>query len=325
VIILAAGIAGVVPGAAAQSAAEDAVTFIRAGVTDPISQARKELAQGSGFLIDAIGHIITARHVIYSREREEPGPRWISVSLRDRNANGVPAQVIACEAANIDLCLIKVPDVSVRAASIDHGITPACRLLNVGEGIFSLGYPVGEANPVLRIPGQVTGGVGTELKYPSNVLIQPGMSGGPALDSRGLAVAVNFGAAEGRPTFTFLQPLLYGIGLIVRTGIPCVPQQPPATNVSCAQKQQSVDRTQSDHGASTTVRDYQEVIEANTGCRIKSVRPDVRSANNHTGPSISIATDGKTATISYSLRSGPFFDQYRGWINMVLIAEQEPN
>lgn len=303
---------------------EDAVTYIRVSVIDPITQARRELTSGSGFLVDGRGHIITARHVVMHREREEPGPRSVMVSLRDRNANPVPAQIVACEAGNIDLCLIKVPDASVSAANITTVFNPACRHLSSREAITAYGYPFGAANPVIAVPGEVTGDLATELKYPSNVQIIPGMSGGPVVDASGRAVAVNAAGATGMPTLTFLQPLLYGEALIRRAGIQCSGGVTPPP-VACNERRHRIDRVQlSLNEAGPSVREYRETIQADTGCRIVGINPNIRSSNGANGPVINVGPDGAAATVSYSLVSGPFFDRYRGWLDADLVIVQAP-
>lgn len=323
----------------------EALAYIRVGVTDPITQARKELTRGTGFLIDKRGHIITARHVILAKQAEEPGPRWISVALRDKNAYPVTAQLVSCDAEPIDLCLIKVQDASVSAAQIGTVFKPVCRQLGDSERILALGFPFGENNPAIKVPGDITGAIATELKYPSNVQIIPGMSGGPVLDETGNVVAVNAAGSTLFPTMTFLQPLFYGEGLIRRSGVTCdaaptpaaaIPPSVPAVianqprspqgpnSPSCSPKEQIVSRTQHSQNEPTpSVREYFEVIEPDTGCRIASIVPEIRSANNSSGPSITIGSDGVGARVSYSLQSGPFFDRYRGWIDMKLIINQQ--
>lgn len=309
---------------------EDAVTFIRVGVIDPMTQARRLLTSGSGFLIDRQGHIITARHVVMHSEREQTGQRWISVSMRDRDANPYPAQIVACETGNIDLCLIKISDSSVAASNILTVFQPVCRHLRRQEAVTAFGYPYGALNQVIGVPGEVTGDLATELKYPSNVQIIPGMSGGPVLDTSGRAIAVNAAGAAEYPTLTFLQPLIYGEGLIRRAGVGCEGVQattaaaPPAT-AACLSRRHVINRTQlSQNEAGPSQRQYSEAIPADAGCRIVSIIPSIRSANNASDPSISIEPDGTAAVVSYSLTSGPFFDRYRGWLEADLAIRQEP-
>lgn len=311
---------------------EDAVAYIRVGVTDPATQARRALTTGSGFLIDKRGHIVTARHVVMHKEQEEPGPRWVMVSLRDRDANPFPAQIVACEAGNIDLCLVKVSDASVAAANVATVFNPACRHLARRESVVAYGYPFGAANPVISVPGEVTGDLATELKHPSNVHIIPGMSGGPVVDASGRAIAVNAAggkdAASGKeyPTITFLQPLIYGEALIRKAGVACDALTPTtAAATACADRTHRVDRVQlSLNEPSASLRDYLDTIQADTGCRIVSVVPSIRSANNATGPTVNLGPDGAAAIVSYSLQSGPFYDRYRGWLDAELAVKQAP-
>jgi hypothetical protein len=206
-----------------------ALVYIRVGVTDPITKAEKDLMQGSGFLIDMEGHIITAKHVVRAQEKEHPGPgRWIRVAIRDRGGALVPAQEIACDDGSVDLCLIRIQKASVEAANIKAVFKTVCRQLGQ-EDIRALGFPPGQHNPATSVPGVITGALATESKYPSNVDITPGMSGGPVLDKTGNVVAVNAGAATGLQNLTFLQPLFYGRQLIERTGAQCPAGPPPAS------------------------------------------------------------------------------------------------
>ena len=206
-----------------------ALVFVRSGVTVPTTLVRKQLTQGSGFLIDSTGHIVTARHVVLAREAEEPGPRWVSVSLRTKNSSPISAQLVACENYPIDLCLLKIADEDVTASGIRTFFVPVCRKLSKGEKIVAFGYPSGLEGS-LRARGEVNGDlVGPELTHPSDVAIQPGMSGGPVLDESGRVIAVNTGAGP-IPTLTFLQPLSYSVGLVTRAGVPC----PMRTDVTVA-------------------------------------------------------------------------------------------
>ncbi|TXM96827.1 trypsin-like peptidase domain-containing protein [Methylobacterium sp. WL64] len=343
--VLAAGVA--LGGLPIQANAQpmEALAYIRVGVTDPITQAEKELTQGSGFLIDREGHIVTAKHVVLFKEKEIPGPRWIRVALRDRGSFPVNAQVVRCETDSVDICLIRIQRASVDAANVKTVFQPVCRPLGDTERVVALGFPFGQQNPAIRVPGDITGPLATDNKYPSNVQIVPGMSGGPVVDGYGDVVAVNAGAATGFPTFTFLQPLFYGESLVRSSGQQCpsgakppqigpaslptneIVRVPPVANSpACGTKEQIVSRTQpSQNEAAPTAKDYYELIEADKGCRIVSVNPETRSANNSSGPNITIAPDGTKAQVSYSLRSGPFFDRYRGWIDLKLIVNQQPN
>lgn len=317
----------------------DAVVLITVKVVDPVTHAEKVLTQGSGFLIDRQGHILTAKHVLQVKQAEEPGPRKYVVALRHRQAAPVNSQLVACDSDQIDMCLIKIDDAAVSAANITEVFSPVCRPLQVDESIIALGFPFGGANPVIKVSGDVVGAVASELKYPSNVQIVPGMSGGPVIDRNGYAVAMNAGGATGYPTLTFLQPLYYGIGLIARSGTPCLsgttpaartlplppPPPPPAQTAACSSREMVIRRTQnSQNEPAPTTREYVDSIQPDTGCRIAAITQVIRSQNNSSGVSWQIAPDGVAARISYDLTSGPFFDRYRGWIDTTLSIEQRP-
>lgn len=199
----------------------EALAYIRVGVKDPITNKSIEITEGSGFLINHNGDIITAKHVIKYMEKEYPGPRWIEVSLRDRDRKSVLADNVSCGLDNVDLCLINIKPASVEDAQIKEVFKPSCRRLVPEERIVALGFPRGRRNSAARIPGDITGPIATDDKYPSNVSIQRGMSGGPVIDSSGSVVAVNAGAAEDSNTFTFLQPLFRGVSIINQALVSC--------------------------------------------------------------------------------------------------------
>jgi hypothetical protein len=324
--LLALPASAVAQGSADSQRLTEAVTFIRVGVTDPASGAERVLTTGSGFLIDARGHIVTARHVVMARE-SEPGRRWVRVSLRDRESAPYTAQVVGCGTGNVDICVVKIRDAVVEGAGIRTFFRPACRHLTSTETILSYGFPFGTANPAIRVPGEVTGDLGAELKHPSNVQIIPGMSGGPVLDTAGYAVALNAAGVEGMPTMTFLQPLVYGGELIRQTGVPCeTSAQPAAVRANCPVRTHRIDRTQlSQNETGPSQREYRDTIQPDPGCRIANLTASTpRNANNSEGPTFQIAPGGASAVVIYRLTSGPFYDRYRGWLDVDVSVTQEP-
>jgi hypothetical protein len=84
-----------------------------------------------------------------------------------------------------------------------------------------MGFPPGDLNPMITVKGQVTGDLATTLKYPSDIQIQAGMSGGPVMDQSGKVIAINTGVASGSGTFAFVQPLSYGIDIVEKSGVSC--------------------------------------------------------------------------------------------------------
>lgn len=142
--------------------------------------------QGSGFLIDEQGHILTNNHVV-------DGASSVQVTLS--NGTTLDAQVVGTDPAD-DLALVQVD------ASAVVGIAPVplgdSASVKPGQMAIALGSPFG-------LDGSITVGVisGLNRTLTSNLgqrmtgllqtdaAINPGNSGGPLLNSRGEAIGIN--------------------------------------------------------------------------------------------------------------------------------------
>jgi S1-C subfamily serine protease len=148
-------------------------------------QSYSEQGQGSGFLIDNQGYIITNNHVVDDAT---------SVTVTFTTGNAVTATVVGKDQAD-DLALIKVD------ASTVSGITPLqltdSSNVRIGQMAIAIGSPYGLENTVTV---GVISGVNRTLSTTSSNLtgllqtdasLNPGNSGGPLLDSSGKVVGVN--------------------------------------------------------------------------------------------------------------------------------------
>lgn len=149
------------------------------------AQIYPEKGQGSGFLINDSGQIVTNRHVISGRAPE------IYVTLADSKTK-YKAKVLGTDDNN-DLALIKIEP---------KGKVPYLKLgdsdrLQVGQKVIAIGNPFG-------FDGTLTTGVlsalGRTIREESatfdnmiqtDAAINPGNSGGPLLDSRGNVIGIN--------------------------------------------------------------------------------------------------------------------------------------
>ena len=148
--------------------------------------------QGSGFLIDTNGNIVTNNHVIEG-----------AISIQIVLANGTTinnAQVIGTDAAD-DLAVVKV------APSAVTGITPLqfgdSSAVLPGQTVIAIGSPYGFMNSVSAgiisgINRQITETdtySGTYINISgtlqTDAAINPGNSGGPLLDTNGRVIGVN--------------------------------------------------------------------------------------------------------------------------------------
>ncbi|HYO82187.1 MAG TPA: trypsin-like peptidase domain-containing protein [Bryobacteraceae bacterium] len=139
--------------------------------------------QGSGFLIDDQGHVLTNSHVIQ-------GGGKIQVTLE--NQEMYDARLLARDRAN-DLALIKInPKRKLEFLPLgdsDH--------LLVGQKVLAIGNPFGLhgtlTTGVISSIGRTVGDERTRLEgmIQTDAAINPGNSGGPLLDSNGVVIGIN--------------------------------------------------------------------------------------------------------------------------------------
>jgi S1-C subfamily serine protease len=147
-------------------------------------QVYPERGQGSGFLINDQGWIITNRHVVSGRAPQ------IQVTLADKTQ--YKATILGADDNN-DLALLKITP---------KGKVPYLRLgdsenLKVGQKVIAIGNPFG-------FDGTLTTGVVSALgrtireesatydnMIQTDAAINPGNSGGPLLDSHGSVIGIN--------------------------------------------------------------------------------------------------------------------------------------
>jgi putative serine protease PepD len=141
--------------------------------------------QGSGFVYDANGHIITNEHVVAGTT---------SVSVRFWNGKSFSATVVGTDAST-DLAVLKVDAPSSQLFPLSLGDSSA---LVVGDQVVAIGSPFG-------LEGTVTSGIVSalhrEMSSPNqfaidnsiqtDAAINHGNSGGPLLNAQGKVIGVN--------------------------------------------------------------------------------------------------------------------------------------
>ena len=158
--------------------ASDAVVEISAG-------GGTGRAQGSGFVFDERGHIVTNQHVVAGAS---------SISVRFANGVDRTAELVGTDAST-DLAVIRV---DAPASLLEPLRLADSSAVDVGDGVFALGSPFG-------LEGTLTSGIVSalqrEITAPNNFTIRDtiqtdapinhGNSGGPLLDDRGRVIGVN--------------------------------------------------------------------------------------------------------------------------------------
>ncbi|MCB0106500.1 MAG: trypsin-like peptidase domain-containing protein [Caldilineaceae bacterium] len=160
------------------------------GFSLPQDEAPLQQGQGSGFIYDTEGHIVTNNHVVDGAEE---------VTVVFSNGFWADAEVVATD-PQADLAVIKVAP----PAGMDWQPLPiAAETLRVGHTVIAMGNPFGlEGTMTIGIVsaigrGMPVGALG-EARYTlpdiiqTDAAINPGNSGGPLINLAGEVVGVNF-------------------------------------------------------------------------------------------------------------------------------------
>jgi S1-C subfamily serine protease len=139
--------------------------------------------QGSGFILDKDGYILTNVHVIENARR-------IEVTLYDKKK--YRAELIGTDASH-DIAVIKIDAPNLQPATLGDS-----KQLLVGQKVFAIGNPFGLHGSMTRgivsavRPVQGPGrGVFVDEAIQTDAAINPGNSGGPLLNSRGEVIGIN--------------------------------------------------------------------------------------------------------------------------------------
>jgi S1-C subfamily serine protease len=146
-------------------------------------QAVPQQGQGSGFVLDKQGHILTNFHVI------EGANRGIEVQLS--NKRRYQAKVIGSDRAH-DLALLQIDAPDLQPVTLADSSA-----LNVGQKVYAIGNPFGLSGTMTRgIISSIRSihnqdGTPIEDAIQTDAAINPGNSGGPLLNSHGEVIGIN--------------------------------------------------------------------------------------------------------------------------------------
>jgi len=139
--------------------------------------------QGSGFILDKVGHVLTNYHVVAGANH--------GIEVKLSNKHIYKAEVVGMDKTH-DLALLKInaPDLTpaVLANSTD---------LAVGQKVYAIGNPFGLSGTMTRgiissirsIRGSEDAPIEDAIQ--TDAAINPGNSGGPLLNSRGEVIGIN--------------------------------------------------------------------------------------------------------------------------------------
>ncbi len=138
--------------------------------------------QGSGFILDKQGHILTNNHVIDNAQRVE-------VQLFDKHK--YKAQVIGVDKTH-DLALLQINAPNLQPVELANSNS-----LQVGQKVFAIGNPFGLSGTMTRgiisairsIKGPTGSAIDNAIQ--TDAAINPGNSGGPLMNSKGEVIGIN--------------------------------------------------------------------------------------------------------------------------------------
>src|SRR6266496_4428765 len=138
--------------------------------------------QGSGFIIDKDGHIVTNYHVIAEA-------RQVEVTLHNRKK--YRATVVGTDPAH-DLAVIQI-----KASDLTPAVLGDSRNLKVGQKVYAIGNPFGLSGTMTRgivssiRPVREPNGAMIDEAIQTDAAINPGNSGGPLMNWHGEVIGIN--------------------------------------------------------------------------------------------------------------------------------------
>ena len=160
--------------------------------TNLFGQVVQNTVQGSGFMFDESGYVLTNHHVVEDT---------IKIEVALFNHQIVPAEIVGTDPPT-DIAVLKIdPELVEEFITVALGDTDAMR---PGEWVIAIGSPLGYESSVTV---GVVSGTGRSLDLGDDIIlndlvqtdavINPGNSGGPLLNMRGEVIGINTAIIRG--------------------------------------------------------------------------------------------------------------------------------
>ena len=153
-------------------------------IPTPFGDERQQAAQGTGFVIDEEGHIVTNQHVVGAAD---------TVRVRFSDGEEAQARVVGTDPST-DIALLRVEDADASFTPLEWGSSSGAQ---VGDPVVAIGSPFGLEQTVTS---GIVSAVGREISSPNgfaiddaiqtDAAVNSGNSGGPLLDDRGRVIGV---------------------------------------------------------------------------------------------------------------------------------------
>ncbi len=139
--------------------------------------------QGSGFILDKAGHVLTNYHVVAEANR--------GIEVQLSNKHRYTARVIGSDRVH-DLALLQIDAPNLQPVTLSDSSN-----LSVGQKVYAIGNPFGLAGTmtsgIISSIRSIRGAEGAPIEdaIQTDAAINPGNSGGPLLNSRGEVIGIN--------------------------------------------------------------------------------------------------------------------------------------
>ena len=147
-------------------------------VVKSVVTIRTDVSQGTGFIIDDEGYIVTNAHVLV-------GATYIHIITYDQ---GTIEAVMTGYDGNLDIVLLKVAG-NYDSISLDDSDD-----VQVGEKVIAIGNPLGlqfSVSEGIVSAVQREGPGGLEAYIQTDAALNPGNSGGPLINKKGKVIGIN--------------------------------------------------------------------------------------------------------------------------------------
>ena len=148
-------------------------------------QSQSSKAEGTGFVLDAKGDIVTNYHVVNGAS---------SITVKFQNGKSAKATLVGSDSGT-DLAVVKVDPSATTLVPLTLGDSST---VQTGQAVFAIGSPFGLAD---SLSAGIVSATGRTITSPSNksianaiqtdAAINHGNSGGPLLDTSGKVIGVN--------------------------------------------------------------------------------------------------------------------------------------
>ncbi len=139
--------------------------------------------QGSGFILDKAGHVLTNYHVVENANR--------GIEVQMSNKRRYAAKVVGTDRVH-DLALLQIDAPNLQPVTLADSAD-----LAVGQKVYAIGNPFGLSGTMTRgiisSIRSIRGSEGAPIEdaIQTDAAINPGNSGGPLLNSRGEVIGIN--------------------------------------------------------------------------------------------------------------------------------------